>query len=323
MIEQLHDLPLYRFELPTPFPVGPVNVYLVTEPEPVLVDTGPGMQETLEILERLVRKAGVRVEHLKKIVISHGHMDHYGLARTLAGRSGATIYASPLDGMHFSHHYERLHDFYSAMLKQAGVPEEVQRSISELFLTLRSLAEPLEKYQPVEELGPIACGTVAFEPVATPGHTPGSFCFFEPTRRILLASDNVLKNITPNPVLDQDRNSPRLRFRSLAAYLESLDRIRKLNPAIIHTGHGEPVENYPELHERILRHHEDRKKRILECLRTKEHTVHQLSASLFPEPRTHNSFLAISEVFAHLDLMEDAGQVRKRLDGPLALYSAS
>lgn len=320
MIEQLLDLPLYRLELPTPFPVGPVNVFLVTEPEPVLLDTGPGMQETLEILQRLVRKAGVRIEHLKKIVITHGHMDHYGLARVLAGRSGATIYASPLDGMHFSHHSERLADFYGAMLKQAALPEAVLLEIGEQFMAMRSLAEPLEKYRPVEDLGTIPCGPVAFQPVPTPGHTPGSFCFFEPGRRILLAADTVLKHVTPNPVLDLDRASPRLRFRSLSAYLESLQRIRELNPAVIYTGHGEPVENYPELHDGLLRHHQERKERILQCLRTKEHTVHQLSACLFPEPRTYNSFLAISEVFAHLDLMEDEGQVRKRFDGPVAIY---
>ena len=320
MIERLLDLPLYRLELPTPFPVGPVNVYLMREPEAVLVDTGLGMQETLEVLERLLGEAGLRVEQLRKIVVTHGHVDHYGLARALAGRSGAPIYASPRDGSHFSHHHERLVGFYSSMLEQAGTPESVRRAIHHQFMALRDLAEPLEKYLPIEQLGALPCGPVAFQAVATPGHTPGSFCFFEPTRRLLLSSDTVLKHIKPNPVLSPDKASPRLRFPALSAYLESLQRIRQLNPAITYTGHGEPVTNYQELHHHLVRHHEERKERLLECLRRKQQSVFELSACLFPEARTSAVFLALSQVFAHLDLLEDAGQVHKRFDGPVALY---
>ena len=320
MIEHLLDLPLYRLELPTPFPVGPVNVYLVTEPEAVLLDTGTRTEETLVRLEKLLAEVGLRVEGLKKIVVTHGHLDHYGLAQVLADRSGAPVYASPLDGSHFNHH-EKLDGFYSAMMEQAGVPGEVVLRIGEQFAGFRSLAAPLVEYVPIEQLGAIRCGPLAFQPIATPGHTQGSVSFFEPTRRILLSSDTVLKHITPNPILDLDEVSPRRRFRALGAYLETLQRIRELNPAIIYTGHGEPVENYPELHDRVLRHHQARKELILQCLRTGEHTVYQVGACLFPEPRTHNSFLAISEVFAHLDLLEEASECRKRFAGPVALYS--
>ena len=320
MIERLLDLPLYHLALPTPFPVGPVNVYLVREPEAVLVDTGPGMQETLDVLEKLLGEAGLRVEQLRKIVVTHGHVDHYGLARALAGRSAAPIYASRRDGLYFSHHQEQLVGFQSSMLEQAGTPEEAQRVMHERFTAMRGLGEPLEKYQPIEKLGPLPCGPVEFQAVATPGHTPGSFCFFEPTQRVLLSSDTVLQHITPNPMLSLDRTSPRLRFPALGAYLESLQKIRQLNPAIIYTGHGEPVTNYPELHDQLVCHHERRKDRLLECLRRKEQTVFELSACLFPRARTSAMFLAISEVFAHLDLLEDAGQVRKRMDGPVAIY---
>ena len=320
MIERLLDLPLYRLELPTPFPVGPVNVYLVTEPEAVLVDTGPGMQETLDLLEKLLSEAGLRLEQLKKVVVTHGHVDHYGLARAVASCSGAPIYASPRDGLYFSHHQERLDDFYRSMLEQAGTLESAQRVMWERITALRGLAEPLEKYQPIEQLGLLPCGSVAFQPVSSPGHTPGSFCFFEPSQRVLLSSDTVLRNITPNPMLSLDQTSPRLRFPALGAYLESLQRIRQLSPAVIYTGHGEPVTSYPEWHDQLVHHHEKRKGRLLECLRHKEQTVFELSACLFPQARTSSMFLAISEVFAHLDLMEDAGQVCKRLDGPVTMY---
>lgn len=321
MIERLLGLPLYRLELPTPFPVGPVNVYLVTEPEVALLDTGPAMPGSLELLEKLLGQAELRVEHLRRILISHAHQDHYGLAQVLAARSGATIYASPRDRFHFKHH-QKLDGFYAAMMEQAGAPEPVVRGMGEQFAALRCLARPLPDYRPLEQMEPLPCGPLAFRPVPTPGHTPGSFSFFAPTRRILLSSDTVLKHITPNPILDLDEDAPRGRFHALGAYLDTLQRIRELNPAVIYTGHGQPVESYPELHDRILLHHQKRKDFLLGCLRSKEHTIYQACACLFPEPRTHNSFLAISEVIAHLDLLEEAGEVNKRFEGTLAIYWA-
>ena len=142
MIERLQDLPLYRLELPTPFPVGPVNVYLITEPEAVLLDTGTGTPETLERLEKLLAEAGLRLEQLKKIVVTHGHLDHYGLARMLEERSGAAVFAPPLDEAHFRHR-NKLGDFYGAMMKQAGVPDEAQRQIAEQLAAFQSLARPI------------------------------------------------------------------------------------------------------------------------------------------------------------------------------------
>src|SRR5687767_13920839 len=97
-LERLLDLPLFRLDLPTPFPVGAVNVYLITEPEPVLVDTGTSTPESRARLELLLGEAaGLAVSDLRNIVITHGHLDHYGLAQELAERSGAEIFAPPAD----------------------------------------------------------------------------------------------------------------------------------------------------------------------------------------------------------------------------------
>ncbi len=321
MMERLLDLPLYCLALPTPFPVGPVNVYLITEPQPVLVDTGTRTEEAEQLLERLLAQAGLRVEQLKKIVVTHGHLDHYGLAQTLAERSGAPVYAPALDEIHFRHR-RSLNGFYRAMMEQAGVPTEVERKIGEQWAAFQNLARPLETYRPIEQLGPLRCGPIEFQAVATPGHTRGSTSFFDAARRILLSSDTVLKDITPNPILDRDEASPRGRFRALGSYLDTLQRIRHWEPAIVYTGHGAPVEDYPARHEQLLRHHRERQQLIRRHLRTGERTVYEVGACLFPDPHRHNSFLAVSEVYAHLDLLEEGGQLSRRLDGPLAVYRA-
>ncbi len=320
MVEQLLDLPLYRIELPTPFPVGPVNIYLAVEPEPVLIDTGLGTLETLECLEKRLADIGLRIERLKKIVITHGHQDHYGLAKTLAERSGAPIYAPARDELHFTHS-EEMNAFYDGMLEQAGVSRPRIARMAEQFAELRALGEPIAEYRPIEQLQSVACGPAALRTLATPGHTPGSVCFFERERRLLLSSDTVLKNITPNPVLDRDPTSPNGRFRSLGSFLESLDCLARLDPAITYTAHGQPVEDFGEVRERYRQHHEKRRAAVLACLRGQEKSVYEIGACLFPEERRYNSFLAVSEVYAHLDWLVEAGQVTTRFDGRVGKFT--
>ena len=79
--------------IPTPFPVGPVNVYLLEDEPLTLVDSGPNSAKALDELEQALAALGHAVEDLELLVISHQHMDHFGLASILARRSGAEVAA--------------------------------------------------------------------------------------------------------------------------------------------------------------------------------------------------------------------------------------
>ena len=64
----MHIIPI---SLPTPFYVGPVNVYLIAEEPLTLIDTGPKTKEAMTALKEGLRKARVRVSDLKRIVLTH------------------------------------------------------------------------------------------------------------------------------------------------------------------------------------------------------------------------------------------------------------
>ena len=78
-----------RLEVPTRLAVGSVNGYLLLGKPLTLVDSGP--PEALRSLEVALADAGVDIGDLELLIVTHQHIDHVGLAGTLAQRSGATV----------------------------------------------------------------------------------------------------------------------------------------------------------------------------------------------------------------------------------------
>ncbi len=74
---------IHRISVPTPFYVGPVNVYLIEEDPLTLIDAGPRDDASLEGLRSGLNQLGYKLSDIKRIIISHAHADHYGLARVI------------------------------------------------------------------------------------------------------------------------------------------------------------------------------------------------------------------------------------------------
>ena len=146
--------------------------------------------------------------------------------------------------------------------------------------------------------------------IHTPGHTPGSCCLLRASNRLLIAGDTVLKNITPNPVLNSDPLDPQRRFPSLGEYLVSLARLRELAPTLIKTAHGDDVTDYEEYFFALTRHTQERQMKIVGLVPTQGITAWEVSKLIFPAVKDINRFLAVSEAVAHLDFAVAEGRLR-------------
>src|SRR3989440_9196909 len=144
MSQWLNDsMKIIPISLPTPFYIGPVNVYLIPEDPVTLIDTGPKTKEATDALRSGLQSAGVAFADLRRIVLSHAHEDHCGLARAL--RDEAKDAEVLVHGWETGHRAGRLeHKESLRLLKLAGVPEEEIQKMRQLYDSVRQYADSLE-----------------------------------------------------------------------------------------------------------------------------------------------------------------------------------
>ncbi|HYP28640.1 MAG TPA: MBL fold metallo-hydrolase [Blastocatellia bacterium] len=305
---------IHRISLPTPFYVGPVNVYLIQEDPLTLIDVGPRSDETVEALRSGLNRLGHRLSDIKRVIISHAHADHYGLARLVAEESGAGVFIHAWDAPSVLASSD--YGAYRELLASAGVPREMVEKMEAGYRKFLGFTYPLEKVEVLEDEDEVVFEKESLTVVHTPGHTPGSICLVRSSNRLVFASDTVLKNITPNPVLSPDPYDEKKRFQSLGEYLVSLARIKSLAPTLLKGGHGEDVTDYDEHFHRLYRFTQSRQSKLLSLIPKGGMSGWEASQLLFPNASGYNRFLALSETVAHLDFaVSESRLVIERRDG--------
>src|SRR5258708_36128015 len=129
--------------LPTPFYIGPVNVYLIAEDPVTIIDTGPKTKGAIEALRSGLRAAGFRVSDILRIVLTHAHEDHCGLARSL--RDEAKDAQVLVHSWESGHRVGRLeYEEHRALLTRAGVPPSEIVSMRRMYEGVRQYADSFE-----------------------------------------------------------------------------------------------------------------------------------------------------------------------------------
>lgn len=300
------SLDVHRIELPLPFELEVINLYLVKLHEGwLLIDCGMDTPLSFATLETGLAGIGIAWTDIRLILLTHMHPDHIGMSRRLKELSGATVLMHEAE----AEHLDSLEDetrrlpYLHAACALGGVPVDLQHRMDENFAFLRKSLHgvtPDRLLHGGEQL-PSALGPLTIIP--TPGHSPGHVCLYAAERKMLFSGDHILNTITPNISWHPGADA-------LGDYLKSLEKIDRLDIEEILPAHGEPFSGHRKWIADTMAHHATRCEKIVEAIETGAQTAHAIVRKLWKrelEPIHHH--FAVFEILAHLEHMRRRGRV--------------
>jgi glyoxylase-like metal-dependent hydrolase (beta-lactamase superfamily II) len=278
----------------------------------VLIDTGMHEPGSLGHLERALAQVNLKLDHVRLLICTHAHSDHYGQAATIVERTGCELW------MHPNHDHmltaardpEAAFDRRIEVARQSGVPQEPLRRYSEAQrgrnYGIAGIVEPDRALVPGVEVHTDLGTWSVYE---TPGHAPSHVCLYQEERRILISGDHLLGRVSlyydygysPDPA---------------GEFLHSLDLVQELDARLCLAGHGRTftdVQAHIDANRTLVRQRLGKVEAVIAS--DDGLTAYDAIPRIYGEaitPQTANWWL--SETLAYLRHLELTGRVQ-RIDG--------
>lgn len=295
--------------LPLPFSLNHINIYLIEDQGGwAVLDTGISDAITREIWQAL--QAGpLKGMRLTRIIVSHFHPDHVGLAHWLCHTfdaplltnetcytltSGLTAPGSLRSTPTASEIAHYLSHGLPAYLAESILPPEA-------YFAIVSDAPPTE-YMRIEDGDRLSIGGRDFAVISGNGHAKNQLMLHAPDDSLLFAADQIMARITPNVGVspsEPDENA-------LDGFITTLQELvtKVPNSSLILPGHERPFEGIALRAQQLIQHHEDRCGLILRACDQNPHSVADMMPILFTRPLDHDQIaMAFGEALAHVNYL--------------------
>lgn len=307
-----------------------LNAYLLEGRDGcILIDVGWNKPDSFEVLRSGINRLGFAFSDISKIIITHVHPDHFGLAgrvKQLAGRAKLIIHrweAEVIESRYIT--FANLQDKMTSLLERHGIPA------AEL-VALRSASMPVLEFVtytfPDEVLYGgeiISNGTHELEVIWTPGHSPGHICLYEARHRLLFTGDHILPRITPNISYHvQSGDDP------LGSYLSALRKLEKLPVEKVLPAHEQIFYELSERVRALVSSHQQRADEIVSITGNELKNAYEIASRVkwrsgslpwSKIPALHKRG-AILETIAHLEYLRWQGRIDKQASSDQVLYRA-
>jgi len=301
---------IFQIRLPlTGNPLRYINAYLIEDEDGyTLVDRGWKAADVFAALHEALIRCGIALHDVRRLLITHAHFDHYGLAGTLR-RAGLREL-----GLHrFDWAFARL--LLSNPLAADRAADDwiarnglrVEEPFDDTHQRLNELTEPTRLLEDGDRVGRLRA-------VWTPGHTPGHLCFVDVRSGKMLTGDHILDPITPHVGIWGERGE-----NPLAAYVASLHKVAAIGATGALPAHGEPFADLERRCTELLAHETEREAQVLGAL-TRGPSDAASIARAIPWTRrqrtlaelapAHQQF-AVAETLAHLEAARERGLVTR------------
>lgn len=315
MLEEL--LPgIFKITVPLPgHPLQAVNSYVITSKQRnLIIDTGWNRFECAEALLDGCDAIGINLSQTD-VFLTHIHADHSGLIG-LFKNPHTKILCGEADIRHMDDFVNTSRDKSWQTLRLLAAPHgfsptEIESAINE-HSGNRYKPSHTSNLSPLKDQDQIIVGNHTLYCLATPGHTLGHMCLYDPTNKILFSGDHLLGQLSP--ILPQWS----LTDNNLVHYLDSLNHLSGYTVDLVLPGHWDAFSNFHLRCNETIAYHQERNTEILALLRDgKAKNAYQISASIswnqkynewifFPITRKWH---AVADTIAHLCYLRDQGLV--------------
>lgn len=309
---------IHRLAIPTPFQVGRVNAYLIEDDPLTLVDCGPNSGKALDEMEQALAAHNRRIEDIGLLIVTHQHIDHFGLASIVARRSGAEVAALDKLAPYLRSFGEQadLDDSYAqAIMRRHGIPPDVVGALRAVSGSFRGWGAKVNVTRPLKDGEQLMLRNRTLTVLHRPGHSPSDTVFHDEERQSLIAADHLLKHISSNPLISRPLGAPPdysgPRPKALVTYIDSLQKTAEMDLHLVLPGHGGPITNHRALIDERLRMHARRAEKIHRLIVEAPRTAHEIAQKLWGNVAVTQAYLTLSEVLGHVDLLLDGDEVRE------------
>jgi glyoxylase-like metal-dependent hydrolase (beta-lactamase superfamily II) len=294
-----------------------VNSYALADGDRVtLVDCGVWRPDPdddgLPALERGLNAAGYALADIGRIVITHAHIDHYGLAGRLLELTGAELWMHAMTDLDCEkyRHPETARARRRDTFADHGVPDaEIDGVADTLGVWMPYLHSVVEAGRRLRGGERFQVGVRELEVIHTPGHSFGHVCLWSPVDGALFSGDHLLPGVTPPVTFERGFDADPLR-----SYMESLEHIIDRDPSVVLPGHGNPFREGARRAGAIARSKRRRAETIHGMIVEAPCTVTEIADRLVASAvRSFQRNLALSETLAHIAYLRGSGLVERRV----------
>ena len=301
---------VHWLRMPLPIALNHINLWLLEDGDGwTIVDTGVNTKEIRTLWEQLF-ETKLDGKPVTRLIVTHMHPDHVGLAGWLTERWDIDLWMSRSEYMlcrlMVADHGREAPPVSIAFHRAAGFDDEALDVYRRRFGMYGAVIAPLpEAYRRLVDGQIVSIGDHDWTVVVGEGHSPEHACLLCPELNVIIGGDQLLPTISPN--ISVRPTEPYA--NPLGDWLQSCEALQKRLPAdaLILPAHGYPYHGVHERLRQLIAEHEEGLAKLNELCAEPQRAVDTFPALFKGKIGPNNLIIAVGEALAHLHYLVAQG----------------